>query len=365
MTDSNRVERLGVYGVASEITKLGWIFRELAESDVGVDAQVEIVIDERPTGQLIALQIKSGPAYFKEPAAGSGWVVRGKKRHLAYWLDHQLPVLLVLHDPNSGISYWSHIDPASRHVDHRFTPNGFKVVVRDTQRLDEESKPVIAIIAERWVPSRNNEWSSLQRRLMRELSTGVSITPSEQLWNGFAASVASRFPLPARQLQQSVRVFNLPIVGQSWTPMAAAAPAPTRISVDELRGCWSIRRGTTVFVCENAIVMESAVTVLGADCMPLVCLDGYPNLAAEYLLLALGLGQANLQVHTDHDSFGARIARMLFHRLIDYEAWCPNPSTEQSVEPAYAGHATTEEDCLAFMLSDLRRRGSPITSSFS
>ncbi|MEV6066046.1 DUF4365 domain-containing protein [Nocardia sp. NPDC052001] len=355
MTDSNHVERLGVYSVGCQITELGWVFREQSESDFGVDAHVEIVVDGMPTGQLIALQIKSGPTYFKESSAGGGWVVRGKKQHLSYWLDHQLPVLLVLYNPETGTSYWTHIDPTGREVDHRFTPNGFKIVVREAQRLDEGSKTLISRIAEQWIPRRNNEWSSLQRRLMRELSTGVSIAPSEQIWKGFTERVAGRSPLSARQLRQSVLVYNLPIVGESWTPKAAATSVPAQVSLDELRGRWSIRRDTTVFVCENPVVIDSAASKLGSDCLPLVCLHGYPNLAAEYLLLALGISQARIRVHTDHDLFGARIAQTLFHKLIDYEPWCPKPSAEFAGEGVPAARGTTEEECLPYILNDLRR----------
>lgn len=41
----------------------------------------------KPTGRLIALQIKSGASYFAEPAEG-GWLHRDHDAHLIYWLRH-------------------------------------------------------------------------------------------------------------------------------------------------------------------------------------------------------------------------------------------------------------------------------------
>jgi hypothetical protein len=43
-----------------------WLFRRQLESDFGIDAQAEIVNDEgNPTGQFVAMQIKSGPSFFR------------------------------------------------------------------------------------------------------------------------------------------------------------------------------------------------------------------------------------------------------------------------------------------------------------
>lgn len=167
--------------------------------------------------------------------------------------------------------------------------------------------------------------------------------------------MAGNSPLSAPQLRQSVLVYNLPVIGEPWTPKAAAASVPAQISLEELRGGWSIRRDTTVFVCENPAVIEQAASRLGSDCMPLLCLRGYPNLAVEYLLLALGLSQTRIRVHTDHDLFGARIAQTLFHKLIDYELWCPKPSAGLGSEGFPTQGGMTEEECLPYMLNDLRR----------
>jgi Domain of unknown function (DUF4365) len=40
--------------------ELRWIFREVSERDVGVDAQVEVCRERLATSRLLALQIKAG-----------------------------------------------------------------------------------------------------------------------------------------------------------------------------------------------------------------------------------------------------------------------------------------------------------------
>jgi hypothetical protein len=97
-------ERVGVNAAGLEFSRWGWAFREQPVADFGIDAHVEPCSEDRPTGRLIALQIKSGSSYFAEPARG-GWVFRGSDTHLLYWFRHALPVVLLLHDPESGITY--------------------------------------------------------------------------------------------------------------------------------------------------------------------------------------------------------------------------------------------------------------------
>jgi hypothetical protein len=46
--------------------KLGWIFREQATQDKGVDAHVEKVIDGEAPGRLLGLQIKSGSSCIRK-----------------------------------------------------------------------------------------------------------------------------------------------------------------------------------------------------------------------------------------------------------------------------------------------------------
>jgi hypothetical protein len=85
------------------------LFRSQETSDFGIDAHVEITRDEQATGELVALQIKGGSSAFKSPTE-DGWYFPVAAKHADYWLNHSLPVLLVLVDLESRQCFWQIID---------------------------------------------------------------------------------------------------------------------------------------------------------------------------------------------------------------------------------------------------------------
>lgn len=98
-------ERAGVLAVAQQINALQLIWRETPNTDVGIDGQIEFVDDEgNCTGHMVAAQVKSGPSFIQR----SGDEIRfyPKEKHVKYWSEFPLPVLLFLHDPASAQTYW-------------------------------------------------------------------------------------------------------------------------------------------------------------------------------------------------------------------------------------------------------------------
>lgn len=153
-TGSGHTERVGVAKVQLAIEgELGWIFREQFTSDVGIDAQVELVIDGVVSGRLLALQIKAGPSYFEEHNADH-IVYRGDAAHRRYWLDHVLPVVVVLVD-EAGTCYWQAVTPATVES----TGKGWKMLVPRKQVLDSASGTALTSVA--------TAGASYQQRLTR------------------------------------------------------------------------------------------------------------------------------------------------------------------------------------------------------
>lgn len=134
MTDTNQIDRIGVNKVESIFLKMGWIFREQAISDYGIDAHAEPKEDNRPTGRLIALQIKAGKSYFRK--RGDNYVYYGKRQHLDYWLGHILPVFVILHDPEKDLTIWQRVE-TQRVVDHG--EDRWSIEIPPGQILDEKS----------------------------------------------------------------------------------------------------------------------------------------------------------------------------------------------------------------------------------
>jgi Domain of unknown function (DUF4365) len=107
---SQNTSRAGVHAVAEIFEReFHWFFREQHESDFGIDAQVETTDEDgRPSGKLLALQIKSGASYFRK--RGADYVYHGELGHLEYWTRHCLPVFIILHNPDTGLTVWQRVE---------------------------------------------------------------------------------------------------------------------------------------------------------------------------------------------------------------------------------------------------------------
>jgi tetratricopeptide (TPR) repeat protein len=108
-SDTDQTDRAGIALCSLNVTlDLGLVFREQDTSDFGVDAQVEMKRDGALTGRLVGLQIKTGPSWFEETYE-DGWIFRPKKRHIAYWLNHSLPIYVLLVNLVTRAIYWREI----------------------------------------------------------------------------------------------------------------------------------------------------------------------------------------------------------------------------------------------------------------
>ena len=142
--ESDAMGRAGVHEVALLISEMKWIFREQQVSDTGIDGQIE-PCDENgnASGKLIGCQVKSGPSYFREET-DSGFIYRGDSEHLAYWLSHSLPVIVILRNDESGNCYWQLINEKTVIR----TEKGWKVEIPRAQVLGDAAKPALEQIAE-------------------------------------------------------------------------------------------------------------------------------------------------------------------------------------------------------------------------
>ncbi|UGQ11161.1 TIGR02679 family protein [Yinghuangia sp. ASG 101] len=126
----------------------------------------------------------------------------------------------------------------------------------------------------------------------------------------------------------SSRVLCLGLPGGTHTTTsrilaeAARAGEPTVLTVRQLgRGEQHFGvAGKRVFVCENPAVVAEAAEALGADCPPLVCVEGNLSVAARLLLTGLAAEGGELSCHADFDWGGVRIASTVM-RLTDARPW--------------------------------------------
>lgn len=138
-------ERQGIAVVQQIVASdLEWIFREQPTDDYGIDAQIEVVKDNTATGQLLAAQIKSGSSYFTKES-DEGWWYALKKDDLAYWLEHSLPVVVVIYDPVTKSAYWQAVNEQTVVTGKR---GGKRLLIPKTRELSQCSKDELESTAE-------------------------------------------------------------------------------------------------------------------------------------------------------------------------------------------------------------------------
>jgi hypothetical protein len=124
---SARVASVGVTHTKLALKEeLGWLFREQPTEENGIDAHAEVVDEEMVRGRLLGLQIKSGASWFKEPGPG-GWWFRPDAEHVRYWMNHSLPVVVVLYQPETKCCHWQLV---SEETLVQTSTGGWKLLVR-------------------------------------------------------------------------------------------------------------------------------------------------------------------------------------------------------------------------------------------
>lgn len=135
---SNKIGRKGVTILTSIIVdQLDWLLRiNHQEDDYGIDAYIDTVTEEGYlTGKSIAVQIKSGQSYFKQKNE-YGWKYSGELRHLNYYLNHEIPVILVIIDTDLQKAYWVILDAEQTEKSSK----GWSIIIPFHQELNKDSK---------------------------------------------------------------------------------------------------------------------------------------------------------------------------------------------------------------------------------
>jgi Domain of unknown function (DUF4365) len=148
-----KVERMGVSALEYMVSSFGWAYRSQEIEDYGIDGHIEPFDEtDRPSGHLIAVQVKSGSSYFEK--TNGGWYFRGDQaqskkkpkkedKHLQYWLGHVLPVIIVMYDPATKALHWALV--TEERVE--FTDRGWRTLIPEQQVLDDSAIPELREIA--------------------------------------------------------------------------------------------------------------------------------------------------------------------------------------------------------------------------
>ena len=148
-------ERIGASGetkVKAKFEDLEWGTNYNHEHDLGTDLWLHARDARRfDLGVLVGAQVKSSDdgdgSYFSRPTTGDEvegwWYSESAQDHFKYWTDHAVPHLLVLHNHETGISYWVHVTRDTV-VE---TGKGAKILVPASQMIDADHRDALLEVA--------------------------------------------------------------------------------------------------------------------------------------------------------------------------------------------------------------------------
>lgn len=131
---TNATANIGVDFVRGIVRANNCIFQEIdTNNDLGIDAIIEIVKDEKPTSKFIAAQIKSGKSYYDKKSNKCKIPI---KKHRDYWAKHPMPVFGIVYIPEFENTYWVDIKRYLEHFPHEtvisFEPTLAKLINHNT-----------------------------------------------------------------------------------------------------------------------------------------------------------------------------------------------------------------------------------------
>jgi hypothetical protein len=186
--ETETVVHRAVATAALGFTSMGWAFREQPALDLGVDALAEEVHDGFLTGRLIALVIKAGRAFFSKPD-GDGWLYGGRNEELSYWLSYSLPVVLLAHHPDTGLTYWQHLTPDAV----TYSSSSWEIRIPAEHVLGADARQALTAIARGTRP--RGHWAAAARTVARaEAITSAPVgQPSPEGFRDWVGTLVDRF----------------------------------------------------------------------------------------------------------------------------------------------------------------------------
>lgn len=230
MSRYSPTERIGVNATEAAVVRdLGWIFRDQAVSDMGIDAHIEPVSDGNPTGQLIGVQIKTGPSHFTEKDAHL--VYYGSLVHLEYWLRHALPIILVAHLPESKATYWVHVNKDST----QRTEKGWKIEIPKSQMLDESSAGKLLAVLDGTPLETKNRNLVLHLGNMKFLKDGGRLVIYKEEWHNksLGRGVLNLIKINQDGSEEMIKAESYWYVGHDVKSLIEAVYPWASVSIDE------------------------------------------------------------------------------------------------------------------------------------
>lgn len=107
----HRPERGGINAVRAMLEQHGLVVDEVdGRSDYGRDLNVDVTRDSEITGGVVGVQVKGGTSFFKN----GRWVIPAKPTGWHYWRSSTVPILGMVHDPETAEIRWINLSHLAR-----------------------------------------------------------------------------------------------------------------------------------------------------------------------------------------------------------------------------------------------------------
>lgn len=158
-----------------------WIFREQeGQKDFGIDAHIELMDEDKVLGRMLAAQIKCGKSFFRRKNR-DGYIFNGEQKHLNYFLNYPLPVLIILCDPDSEKCWWCEVEPRQM----EYTEKGWEITIPFNQTFDLGAKNLLIELAgpaKDYIPELQHYWR--MNRLLEKNDLLCMVIPKEDIESG-------------------------------------------------------------------------------------------------------------------------------------------------------------------------------------
>ena len=180
---ANATERAGVYHCGKIATQNGWMFREQPIDDVGIDAHMELTEPTGESKQLLALQIKAGPSWFKEQKDDCVIFRDINERQYNYWTKNSLPCIVVLYNPDDDMCIWQKLTTETIERTNRGPGKGFfvKVPIKQVFLTEQSNKKLVSFAN---LPQHITNYNFLlsQKKFMEIIRDGGEIKLHSSEW---------------------------------------------------------------------------------------------------------------------------------------------------------------------------------------
>lgn len=131
----------GVALVKKICTDAGGIFRSFEMSDIGIDAAIEILTDDREaSGDMVLVQIKTGSSYVRN----GHFYLDADKDHFDSWARYAVPVAGIVCNADTGEARWVDISDHLRQNPEVIAQGPYTIEALPTQQFSAAAFPQFA-----------------------------------------------------------------------------------------------------------------------------------------------------------------------------------------------------------------------------